>query len=226
VHSSRDTVTSESWAGEPWLDFDTAYTYDDVYAAVAAETGRPERKPVLMIESLYEGEHGTGEQLTRKSAYEAMLAGAAGQVFGNNPIWHFNGPGVQHSWINWQAALSSGGSRSMTYFRQFFDSLEWWKLVADNGRMLDRRVDSNRSAVAGRATDGSFAVVYLSSADPVTLDLSQLSGTTAARWFDPTSGEFTDAQDFPNSAPQHFSPPETLNRAGFTDWLLLLMSVG
>jgi hypothetical protein len=227
VHSSRDTITSEYWSGERWLNFDTAYTYDDVYAAVAAETSRPQPMPVLLIEGLYEGEHGTGEQLARKTAYEAVLAGAVGHVFGNNPIWHFTGPGLQRSWIDWRAALSSGGSRSMTHFRQFFEAFEWWKLVVDDGRILDRRTDTDGSAVAGRASDGSFAVVYLSSADPVTLDLSQLNGTRlAAQWFDPTSGEFVDTQSFAKSGPQRFAPPGALNGAGFTDWLLLLKSLG
>ncbi|MDB5561622.1 MAG: hypothetical protein JWN11_1040, partial [Hyphomicrobiales bacterium] len=227
VHSSRDTVTSDYWAGDRWLDLDTAYTYDDVYAAVAAETGHTDPRPVLLIESLYEGEHGTGEQLTRKSAYSAILAGAAGQVFGNSPIWHFDAPGIQRSWISWQAALASGGSRSMQYVPRLFESLDWWRLRADSGEILDRRVDGNRTAVAGRAVDGSFAVVYLSTANRVTLELSKLNGArVSARWFDPTSGEFSDPEDFPTTGPQRFAPPGPLNRNGFTDWLLVLSARG
>jgi hypothetical protein len=75
---------------------------------------RPERMPFFLIESAYEHEHEASEQRLRTQAYQAVLSGAAGQVFGNNPIWHFDGPGIYPAPVTWQEALDSRGAHSMT----------------------------------------------------------------------------------------------------------------
>ncbi|MBV8361780.1 MAG: DUF4038 domain-containing protein [Deltaproteobacteria bacterium] len=54
---------------------------------------RPSR-PFFLIESVYENDHNATDRRLRSGAYHAVLSGAAGQVFGNNPMWHFDGPGL------------------------------------------------------------------------------------------------------------------------------------
>ena len=49
--------------------------------------------PFFLIESAYENEHGAGELRVRIQAYQALLSGASGHIYGNNPVWHFDGPG-------------------------------------------------------------------------------------------------------------------------------------
>ena len=49
--------------------------------------------PFFLMESAYENEHDAGEQRLRAQAYQAILSGAMGHLFGNNPIWHFDGAG-------------------------------------------------------------------------------------------------------------------------------------
>jgi hypothetical protein len=51
------------------------------------QRARRERMPYILIEGVYENEQeATGRRL-RMQAYQAVLLGAAGHVFGNNPIW-------------------------------------------------------------------------------------------------------------------------------------------
>ncbi len=49
-----------------------------------------------MIESAYENDGFNPQTPTRMrtQAYQAILGGSTGHVFGNNPIWHFDGPGL------------------------------------------------------------------------------------------------------------------------------------
>jgi hypothetical protein len=53
---------------------------------------------VLLIESAYENEHDISTTRVRAEAYHALLSGASGQVFGNNPMWNFNGRPPQ-DWV-------------------------------------------------------------------------------------------------------------------------------
>ena len=91
------------------------YTYGAVFSAVVEEYARGESwpwrslgydegrlwrlwrhtpAPLFLIESVYENTYNGTVRHLRTDAYNAVLSGAAGQVFGNNPMWHFDGPGL------------------------------------------------------------------------------------------------------------------------------------
>ncbi len=79
--------------------------------ATVSERRKPNKMPVILLEGGYEFERETTAQMIRRNAYGALLAGAAGQFFGNNPIWHFTGPGVFTADRSWQEALDSPGAQ-------------------------------------------------------------------------------------------------------------------
>jgi hypothetical protein len=56
----------------------------------------------------------------------------------------------------------------------------------------------------------------------VTVDMLKLS-STSARWYDPTSGMYTDVNGSPfaHSNTKQFTPPGA-NQAGDADWVLVL----
>ncbi|GAB1580847.1 DUF4038 domain-containing protein [Phyllobacterium phragmitis] len=223
VHSRRDTVTADYWAGEEWLALDTLYTYGDVHRAVLERTARPRTMPVLMIEALYEGEHGTGAQTVRRQAYGALLGGVAGQISGNHPIWHFSGPGIAPDPMSWRKALDSPGARSMTHMRRLFESLDWWKLVPDRNGDLHRSNGNDPQSMAAIASDRSLALVYGDRPDGFIVNTAIFGpGRVDARWYDPTSGQFTTALAESETGENHFAPPHPRNASGDTDWILVL----
>jgi hypothetical protein len=180
--------------------------------------------PFFLIESVYENEHDTTEERLRTDAYHAVLSGAAGQVFGNNPIWHFDGPGLFPAPVTWEEALGGKGSRSMTHLRKLLGGFSWWLLKPDiSGKFLISGFGSGYDrAVAALAVDRSFAIVYLPSERPLMLDLGQLKGPkVAARWYDPSDGVFFGLVGSPFAAAgaQSFRP-----EAGSRDWVLVLES--
>src|SRR5690606_41841585 len=71
VHSGRNTNTAELWADQPWLGFDTVYTYDDVHAAISARR-QAGRMPVILLEGAYEFERETTARMIRRNAYGAL----------------------------------------------------------------------------------------------------------------------------------------------------------
>lgn len=225
-HASRDTDVALNWKGAPWLDLDTIYTYGDVAAKSLIRYITGSVSPFFLIEGIYEGEQGATEQTVRSIAYSAILSGACGQIFGNNPIWHFYGPGVREQFMSWPEALSSRGSQSMTHLKEFFNGIDWWKLEPEQGKLLVAQAETAQGyAIGSRSPDGSLAVIYLFGRHSVELNKNALSPSlTGARWFDPASGKYTVAVQ--KKADQvdtvKFETPRKRNSADNVDWVLVL----
>ena len=231
AHGAPETAALDYWQGEPWLRLNTVYTYGPVATAACAQYTRPERMPFILIESRYENEpdHGDARRM-RRQAYQALLCGAAGQVFGNNPIWHFDGPGLYPAPEAWEDALGSAGARSMTAVAELMGSLRWWTLEPDIEGMLliDGRGPEDARAVAAQAADGSAAILYLPDTRNVTVDLGRLRGErVTASWYDPRDGRLVAASAAPPpAAGRHVFTPPSSQSAPDTDWVLLLKAGG
>jgi hypothetical protein len=231
AHCGRDTAALDYWSGEPWLQINSVYTYDPVYAAALAQYTRPEKMPFILIETQYENEYSTSEQRLRTQAYHALLSGACGQVFGNNPIWHFDGPGffpAPPPPPTWQQALAGRGSISMTHLRTLFDGIPWWRLRPDTSTtfLTSGQGTGQDRAVGARTNNGSHGIVYVPGVRNITVNLSRLRGpNVTARWYDPSSGTFSSisGSPFPAAGSQVFNPGSN-NAFGFDDWVLVLKS--
>jgi hypothetical protein len=228
AHCAPETAAIDFWDREPWLQVSNVYTYKPVYLAALDHFDRHKSTPFFLIESSYENEHGSTEQLLRTQAYQAILSGAMGQVFGNNPIWHFDGPGLFSAPGSWREQLGSRGAISMTHLRALFGTMPWWTLEPDtDNRLLKAGHQSGESrAVAGRSADRSIAVVYLPTIRNLTLDLRELAGPNVSmRWYDPANGQYTDivASDFESQKMQTVTiGPRANNSSGSGDWVLIL----
>ena len=87
--------------------------------------------PFIMVESAYRTD--TASPPPRSATgVRPLLAGAAGQIFGNHPMWHFAGPGVVAAPRTWQQELSSAGALSMQFLGKLFNSRPWYQLVPDS----------------------------------------------------------------------------------------------
>lgn len=238
AHGAPGTAAIDYWQGEPWLTVNNVYTYDPVYAPALAQYTRRSPMPFFLIESAYENEHHATELRIRTQAYHALLSGASGHVYGNNPIWHFDGPGLYPAPIDWQHALRSRGAESMTHLAGLFSAFDWWALIPDSHNRFLLRTglsgdgitgdagSGHHRSVAARARDGSFGLVYLPEPRPIAIDLATLNGPNiTARWFDPANGSFIPAVESPLIAGEkrRFMPPGN-NRSGYGDWVLLLQS--
>lgn len=225
AHAAPGSAALDYWSGEPWLDVNNVYTYDPVHLAAHAQLERHPTVPFLLMESAYESEHDADAQRIRTQAYQALLSGASGQVFGNNPIWHFDGPGLYDAPTGWREALDSAGTRSMTVLQRLISSHDWWRLEpdVDNAFLLGGRGLSDARALAAVAADRSFALVYLPTGRTVTLDLSRLDGSSIeASWLDPSSGSYAAARGSPLSATVQKLKSPTRDGAIQPDWVLEL----
>jgi hypothetical protein len=221
AHCDPDHSAVDDYSGGRWLDFNTTYTYGIVHEKLLRDYNRKPAMPFVLIESSYEGEYNASEVQIRRQAYWSVLCGGFGHVFGNNPIWHFDGPGLFPAKATWQQAMDLPGSVDMQIWAELFHSRNWYDLIPDqrhevvtNGLGEFNGLDY---LAAASTSDGSTVIAYLPTPRTISVDMSKIAGSQVkAWWFDPRKGKAAAAGVFPASGTHEFTPP------GDGDWVLVL----
>ena len=108
----------------------------------------------------------------------------------------------------------------MGYVRRLFESLPFIKLVPDARIILNGPTTGGARIRAGRASDGSFAIIYSPRGESFTLDKSIVKGDRQREfWFDPRYGVSYVIKEQDSWGIQTFTPPT--NGRG-NDWVLVL----
>jgi hypothetical protein len=144
----------------------------------------------MFIEGTYEGEQAS-LACTISQAYRTLLSGAAGQVFGNKPIWLF-GPG-------WPEVLDSPGSRAMQHLAELIAARDLRGLTPDFPG-----APSGDGLASARARSGTMLVLV--DAGPRALELPAAAARHAT-WFDPANGATTEAGQVAAGAPLALTAP-------------------
>jgi chitodextrinase len=221
----------------PLTTLNAAYTYDPVYDEVRHGYNQSPTMPVFLVEANYEFENNTSKdpstpEILRMQEYWTMLSGGTGQIYGN-----FYTVRTTTAASDWQSAahIDTTGVAQLQYATAFFQSYPWYNLVPDqNNSVLTAgygtyastgAMHTNDYATAARVPDGSLVIVYTPTVRALTIDMTKLSGSVTARWFDPTNGTYTSVagSPFANSGSRQFTPPGN-NAEGSGDWLLVLTS--
>ncbi|MGD0124486.1 MAG: glycoside hydrolase family 140 protein [Terriglobia bacterium] len=221
AHCHPENSAVERYGSGGWLSFNSTYTYEIVHEKLLADYNRNPAWPFILIETSYEGEHNASEVQIRRQAYWSVLCGGFGHVFGNNPIWHFNGPTLFPTNLTWQQALDLPGSVGMMHWGKLFRSRRWFDLVPDQKHeVVTAGLGEFRGLdylAAGRTPDGGTVIAYMPSQRTITVDMSKMSGARArAWWFDPRTGKALAGGDYPTSGRRELTPPSE------GDWVLVL----
>lgn len=226
-HNGPGTPGIALWPDAGWVTLNNVYTYGPVYPEARTQYLRTPMLPYILIESEYESGPGATTSRLRGQAYHALLTGAAGHIFGNSPIWYFDGTDEYRNVPRgWQKALNSPGSQSMALLHALFDRLSWQDLVPDveNTFLVKGYGDGFMRAVAATSASRRLAIVYVAQVSTITLEVSRLAGgKLTATWWDPTNGASMPAKHLSIYATSraNFRHPG-YNAAGDADWVLLL----
>lgn len=216
-----DTVTAGYVAalGVPFIDWAYARETGSPLAFVHNQVLNSYAAPhtVFLGEAFYENSsQANGDALMlRRQFWGAWLSGACGSSFGDINRYLFES--------GWQSTLSRTGLSHDVIGIGFIRVREWWKLVPSTGTGLVTSGGGtvNTSGYKPRAvtSDGKLALVHVTDGSSTTIDKSKLSGPFTARWFDPTSGNYTAiGTGIANSGTQAYTTPGT-NSAGAVDWV-------
>ncbi len=229
AHHSPGSSAVAAFGEQPWLSINTVYSYEkDLFRPLLGEYGRKPVRPFVLLESTYEGEHDSTPDQVRRQAYWAMLSGACGQFFGNNPIWHFDGPGLFPAKLSWQQALDAPGSRDISLLRSLFAKLPWHRLAPEDSHsiVIDGYGSGTATALTACTHDRKLSVTYVPSTGTegreLTVAMDQFAGPVAARWYNPVTG-FSEVERVPheNRSTQSFRTPGN-NGTNTDDWVLIL----
>lgn len=164
----------------------------------------------------------------RYQHWSMTSGGLAGSVWGIKGVWGFDD----------LTKLSDVACDDQQRLFSFYRSLKWWLMLPDGtgagfaGRNLvvSGAGSGNSRITAAVASDGSYLLAYVPSTGttPTTfsVDLRSMSGSSRARFWNPTSSKYTDvtggAYSLANTgAAQSFTTPGD-NGTGANDWMLLL----
>ncbi|MCU0519952.1 MAG: glycoside hydrolase family 140 protein [Anaerolineae bacterium] len=235
-HPCGGRTSSEWWQDDDWLDFNmlqSGHTRNrDNYAMIAADYARTPVKPCIDAEPGYE-DHPSAFDLNngylddydvRKELYWALFSGACGHTYGCHDIWQMWEEGRKPATFTrtpWKKALHFPGSGQVQHARALMESRPVLTRVPDQSLITSDPGIGTHHVVATRDSAGTYALVYLPSCKPVTVDLSKLSGIRiAVTWYDPRTGEPRPADEVPGGGPREFTPPPV-----WPDWVLVLDSV-
>jgi hypothetical protein len=207
AHGQSGDEAWSFWNGYAGFNLNWTYAYetdgDYAYAEGANAYSRAGPVPHVFFEGKYEGSTSATLAMMRRQSYGSILAGACGQVYGNNPVWHFESPNWIESYSGtWETNMDSTGATHQTYVKALFDAYQWQKLVPQTGTTL---VSSSLGTGAPRvnpalASDGTFAMVYVPTSQTVSVVMTALTPTSVRiRLYDPTNGAYSTVGTFANT---------------------------
>lgn len=222
-HWSRVSLATD--VSLPAGSFDLEAVYNRVTPGELGRLGysHTPTMPAFQIEDLYESDPNAGKP-HRRFEWWAMLSNIGGYLFGNEPLWRFGS--------GWSSSLNTTLAQDAGRLNTFMRSYEWWKLVPSGLSGMKNLVTAgggtaspqSTNYVAAAATpDRSLLIAYVPPAHvgSITIDMTALSGSTLARWFDPTNAAYTTIGTFANTGTRAFTPSGN-NAAGDADWVLVL----
>lgn len=185
--------------------------------------------PTFLLEEPYdeEGPDGNGynpsaTQPVRRFQWGGWLSSIGGYISGNGYVWTFT--------TGWKNHLNTQGAQDMARLNAFIRSIAWYNLVPSGLGGMKTLVTAGGSSpsasdyvTAAATPDGSLLVAYIPPAHSgsITVDLTAMSGTARARWFNPTTAAYTTIGTFANTGASNFTPPGN-NGTGYSDWVLIL----
>jgi hypothetical protein len=232
-HPRGQDASSQYFHEAGWLDFNMVQSghgrNSENWRFMEADYARTTAKPCMDAEPGYE-DHPAGFKLengylddydVRKALYWALFAGAHGHTYGCHPIWQFWQPErapFSFARRHWREALQLPGAAQVGFAHALLRSRPFLSRVPDQSLLASEAGDGARHVRATRDEQGSYALVYLPYYEPVTVDLTKLSGeAVGAHWFNPRSGTALRIGVRPRDPQATFEPP-----AGGPDWVLVL----
>jgi hypothetical protein len=164
-----------------------------------------------------------GEHNVRKAAYWSLFAGAHGHTYGCHPVWQMFDPDKREAINNaprpWHEAIKLPGACQMQHARALLESRPFLNRIPDQSLVVSEVGTGGDHVQATRDRDGAYAMVYVPSGKPFTVDLQELSGEKlTAWWYDPRTGQSSSIGEVRKHGAEQFEPP---SESG-PDWVLVL----
>jgi hypothetical protein len=157
----------------------------------------------------------------RKQSYRSVFAGGCGVTYGHHAVWQFYTPPrppINHADRPWLEAIERPGANQVQFLRSLMESRPYGERIPDQSLLVTPEGVAESHIQATRATDGSYALVYLPHRMAVTIDLKPLNGRAMKSWwYNPRTGEANAIGLAHGMGRISFTPP-----VDGPDWVLVL----
>jgi Protein of unknown function (DUF4038)/Domain of unknown function (DUF5060)/Putative collagen-binding domain of a collagenase len=235
-NTDHTTASNSWWSGEPFhsgwaVQWQGELT--DMGTAKGFWNASP-TKPSVLYESAYD-HFWTDSRGALGAAYKAFQYGMSGYGYGANGIWNdvYSRPGqpgdfgtayempAHYFWWRDGADLRTGDQ--LAYFKHFYTSLEWWRLVPRfNDNAWGSFADASRSLLSSDGQDTYVVFFFGSGTSTGTLNQMENQSTYVAQWFNPRDGQYKKIGTFTQKGSQWVIP----RRPTAEDWVLLVRRSG
>lgn len=226
----------DQFRNEHWVDaFGYVTDWSDKSAlgsgALANEWGKEPARPVINIEPTREnmllGDHTrvTAKQVRRAAWLSVLLTRSAGVGYSAENVANWNptieqlknGPPGSDLPV-WQKSLFLPGARQMSRVADFFNSIEFWRLVPTPQSLAEQpgMVSPHRYIAAAGTEAKDLELVYVPEDRTVKVWLDALPGWPAVGWMNPQTGEKSPAVAAVEGRTCQFPTPDP------DDWLLVI----
>lgn len=194
-HPCGEASSADYFCGTDYIDFHSLQSghsfggYDS--HKMVSRTLAVDSKPCLDAECFYEDfpigfDTAWNYRLTpldiRRRMYKNMMAGVFGHTYGHQSVWCFRTETDNEYPFNWKQALD----RPMANMVKYINKLT---ALVDITTVKPERIAYNALGCVGKG----FALIYLENTEPVFIDTESKYSIKKAKWFNPVTGELTDA---------------------------------
>jgi hypothetical protein len=213
-----------------WITYNNLYSDMEVINQthfIYHEYMKKDIMPIIMTEGPYQklSEYRwqvATNQVERGLNYRVALGGGFGGAYTYGCEW------LQNATSPWDKYLNLGARPQIKFFSNLFNNRPWWNLKPDWTREFLTQtslteaslIENDDYTIAAYDTDkGKLGIVYCTKAQTLTIDLSKMSEPVIVRWYDPTSGNYTDitGSPFANNTLHQFTTPATVHKETNTD---------
>ena len=213
-HSGTHYETNQAYRDSPSVDFSGLQTGHQrgnlINAYRSARTWTLDMwnsypvKPVINIETMYDGYgHNEAENWrekdVRKLGWIAWLSGSMGYTYGAGMVpprvpegaggvWAFNLDSTTYDF--WRNAMNWDSANQMTVMKEFFESIEWWRLAPAHELVLNQAENDTLKMVVSVTKERDLLLAYLPDNPVIKLDLSDFKETITGKWLNPINGDY------------------------------------
>lgn len=229
LHPGGRKWVMDDFRDEPWMDicgYQSAHGDSDgnsqwiTMGPPAEEWKRTPPRPVMSIEAPYERADPPNGFLVRRNHWWSLLnAHVAGITYGVHGVWGWSdgvNPAAGHGKEvapRWDKLLDLPGARYAAIMRDFFESIEYWRLKPAPDILAEQpgKQEPRRFISVAQTDKRDITVVYVPEDRRVPLKEGALPARHDAVWIKPETGERSPARGFETPGPG--------------DWVLLVRSV-
>ena len=215
AHLTNERPIADCYQGEEWLSLtlnQLGHGDLDMSPRLYAEhLATHPCRPLVEGESMYEGittvepvaRRTATATIVRQIAYRAIQSGCCGYTYGAQGCWNgaWDHEDTATSWGNlpWYEGVELPGGTQMGYLRRFYESLPWWSLRPDDETFATTSGENDAFYRPAVSADPSRRTIVAYFGETYRNDggRSSFTGVDAGayrlRWFDPRTGEWTDA---------------------------------